>query len=355
MIEFVNKKILASSAISPSVSIIVPIYKSELFLKECINSILNQTYSNWELILIDDGSPDKSGSICDDFSSKDSRIKTIHQKNQGVSVARNVGLSQATGKYICFVDSDDRIEVDYLSSFFIKGEEADLYLQGYKIIGANGNVLHQISFRNIDKSNESDFISVYTFSERSHIFNSPCFRLFKRKIIIENNLTFDTNISFGEDHIFSLNFLQYAQSISFSSHMGYLYIRRGQESLTSTNISHKTFYYYAECSFNLRERSCNKLNIEDNSFLIFIEAERNLYIVRAILALLDKKMTSESEKKEYLNLYLNKLSPAISIRYIPGIYKVPFAICKYGSMSFIPGFLKLYSRINKFRLILKNI
>ena len=94
------------------VSIIVPVYKVENVLHYCIDSILNQTYNNFELILIDDGSPDSSGKICNEYAKRDLRIKVFHKENEGVSVARNTGIELAKGKYICFVDSDDYIQRD---------------------------------------------------------------------------------------------------------------------------------------------------------------------------------------------------------------------------------------------------
>lgn len=98
----------------PKVSVIVPVYNVEKFLNRCVESVLNQTYENFELILIDDGSPDKCGEMCDKFVEKDNRVKCVHQKNGGVSRARNAGLDIAKGEYICFVDSDDWIEPNLL-------------------------------------------------------------------------------------------------------------------------------------------------------------------------------------------------------------------------------------------------
>ena len=95
---------------SDLISIIVPVYKVEKYIDECIKSIINQTYTNLEIILIDDGSPDNCGKICDEYAKNDKRIKVIHQKNMGQSVARNVGLEYAKGDYIGFVDSDDYIK-----------------------------------------------------------------------------------------------------------------------------------------------------------------------------------------------------------------------------------------------------
>ena len=96
------------------ISVVIPIYNVQEFLPKCIDSVINQTYDNLEIILVDDGSPDDSGYICDKYKAKDSRIKVIHKKNGGLSDARNVGIENSNGKYICFVDSDDIIHKDFI-------------------------------------------------------------------------------------------------------------------------------------------------------------------------------------------------------------------------------------------------
>ena len=98
----------------PKVSVIVPVYKVESYLRKCVDSILGQSFSDFEVILVDDGSPDNCGAICDDYATRDQRVKVIHKINGGLSDARNVGLDAAIGQYICFVDSDDWIEQDLL-------------------------------------------------------------------------------------------------------------------------------------------------------------------------------------------------------------------------------------------------
>ena len=100
---------------NPLISVIIPVYNVENFLHDCLNSILKQTYTNLEIILVDDGSTDKSGEICDEFAKNDSRIKVLHQKNSGQAVARNNALNIASGEYIAFADSDDLIIDDYIS------------------------------------------------------------------------------------------------------------------------------------------------------------------------------------------------------------------------------------------------
>jgi Glycosyltransferases involved in cell wall biogenesis len=119
----------------PTLSIIIPVYKVELYLHECISSILNQAFTDFELILIDDGSPDNSGKICDEYALNDKRIIVIHQKNNGVSSARNEGLDRATGSYITFVDSDDTIEKDtyfYNMEILLKDKSIDVLEYPYQ-------------------------------------------------------------------------------------------------------------------------------------------------------------------------------------------------------------------------------
>ena len=107
------------------ISVIVPVYKVEAVLKKCLDSIITQTYENLEIILVDDGSPDSSGEICDEYSKRDSRVKAIHKKNAGVAAARNSGLKVATGEYCIFVDSDDYIEPIMYQSMIQIAEEYD--------------------------------------------------------------------------------------------------------------------------------------------------------------------------------------------------------------------------------------
>ena len=98
----------------PEISVIVPVYKAEAYLHACIDSILSQTFSDFELILVDDGSPDNCGAICDDYAARDSRVRVIHQKNQGQAAARNHALAAAKGDWVCFVDSDDAVHPQML-------------------------------------------------------------------------------------------------------------------------------------------------------------------------------------------------------------------------------------------------
>ena len=123
------------------ISIIIPVYKVESYLCECLDSVIYQTYNNLEIILIDDGSPDNCGAICDEYAKKDSRIIVIHKENAGVSAARNDGLEMMTGDWFTFVDSDDWIEPDYCEKFiqFASAHQADMIFSGGIILENGGD------------------------------------------------------------------------------------------------------------------------------------------------------------------------------------------------------------------------
>jgi glycosyltransferase involved in cell wall biosynthesis len=136
----------------PLISVVVPVYKVEKYIHECINSVLGQTYKNFELILVDDGSPDTCGEICDDYSRKDTRVRVIHKKNGGLSDARNAGIDIAKGEYITFIDSDDYVHQDYLKVMLRLAEE------------------HHASIVQVDFTNQADNLGQGA-SERISLFN----------------------------------------------------------------------------------------------------------------------------------------------------------------------------------------
>lgn len=174
------------------ISIIVPVYNTEDYLEECIESILKQSYENIELILINDGSTDSSGKICDDYSEKDFRIKVKHKINGGQSSARNVGLDLATGSYIGFVDSDDWINIDMYSKLLTKSIETNA-----EIVACNISMMTRKrtfkNYSNIDKDYEFNKISAMKEIFRNeHLTFSPCNKLYKKCLF--NKLRFDENI-----------------------------------------------------------------------------------------------------------------------------------------------------------------
>ena len=158
----------------PKISIVVPVYKAESFLHVCVNSILAQTYTDFELILVDDGSPDDSGVLCDEFASSDDRIRVLHKKNGGVSSARNLGMSVASGEWLCFIDSDDFVDQTYLEDF-LKLPKSDLLIQGYVTEKNNTRIaLHQL------QSQYKSLTDIILDAEHKQVLNSPCVKLFSK-------------------------------------------------------------------------------------------------------------------------------------------------------------------------------
>ncbi|MDE6807819.1 MAG: glycosyltransferase family 2 protein, partial [Prevotella sp.] len=194
----------------PKVSVIVPVYKAEKYLDRCVESILAQTYSEWELLLVDDGSPDKSGELCDIWSKKDSRIKVFHKENGGVSSARNLGIELAKGEWITFVDSDDWVDEKYLESFFHNNYsyEKIIYIQGiHYYIPRRDKTLTM--FQYVDTSfNIIDNLELFL---KYNLLKDGCpvAKLFNRNLIIKNDLYFKENISLNEDHLFVLTYYRF--------------------------------------------------------------------------------------------------------------------------------------------------
>ena len=128
----------------PKISIIVPVYKAEKYLRRCLDSIIAQTFTDWECILIDDGSPDNSGKICDEYAASDKRFRVIHQENQGVSAARQKGLDNCIGEYVIHTDPDDWVEKDFLNKMFERAQltDADMVMCDFNRIYKDKTILY---------------------------------------------------------------------------------------------------------------------------------------------------------------------------------------------------------------------
>ena len=206
---------------NPLISIIVPVYNAESTISRCVNSILKQTFSNWELLLIDDGSTDRSYEICDEYATKDKRIEAFHKKNGGVSSARNVGLDKAKGEWITFCDSDDEILNNTFALYdrIIKEHnEIDLISCGYIIYYKSG------SFKNISckkyiisKDKKANLLNCEENSYYGFLWDK-CFRA-----SIAKKYRFDETISYCEDHLYTYQYLLQCQYTYFSPDVVYKY------------------------------------------------------------------------------------------------------------------------------------
>lgn len=232
---------------SDLISVIVPVYNAEKYLRKCIESIINQTYSNLEIILINDGSEDDSKNICDEFASKDNRIVLIHKNNEGVGRARNDGLNKATGKYIAFVDCDDYIEKDTIETLYntLIKESVDCVKGNYDII-TNGNMIQNNELkldRKYDKNEIKDFVNIL-LSEKVKSF---LWLLLIKKECIKDN--FNEELFLYEDVNFYISFLGNINNIYVFSKVIYHYV------ITENSLSRDTSKMYSKIE-NLKLANC---------------------------------------------------------------------------------------------------
>ncbi len=220
------------------ISVIIPVYNTETYLPACVESLLSQTYADFELLLIDDGSQDKSPDICDNYTRKDKRVKVIHKRNEGVSAARNTGIEASGGEYITFIDSDDWVAPDYLQSLSEKlsAKTPDLVTSG--LIWWEDSTRQQRDVLApcllIDLHTEEGLRDIVMQS----LITSPVGKLYRRKMIVENKLRFDTSLSFAEDRDFNVGVISVAKTVVTTDYTGYYYRRNLSDSLSALKPTH---------------------------------------------------------------------------------------------------------------------
>lgn len=269
------------------ISVIVPIYNVEKQLKRCINSIINQTYKNIQILLIDDGSKDSSGKICDNFSKYDTRIIVLHQDNTGVSAARNKGIELAEGRYICFIDSDDYIEKNYIEELhqLMKDEKIDLGIcdLNYKYTNKE-DCWSTVGKKTINLKNVSE--EIFLELNEKYLLYGPYNKIFKSSIIKKQKIRFIKEMSYGEDLIFNLSYLQYVKIIKTTNQTRYNYIADIDNSLANKyradrfktgKIIFEELYKFFEINGMLSEKSKKYLygRIFDDAYNNICECVKN--------------------------------------------------------------------------------
>lgn len=225
---------------TPLVTIIVPVYNAQEYLHRCIGSLLEQSFVDFELLLINDGSKDNSGVICDEYAAKDERIRVFHKENGGVSSARNLGLDNAKGIWISYVDSDDWVAKDYLKN-----------LVGHAKIGIDLVISFPTYIYTDGSSSKPNYLSKLVdehnfekiFVEHSmHQNTSPWSKLFRREIIESANIRFCEDMHIGEDLLFLYTYMLSTAKIYISSDTDYFYSYDLETSLTKRVNSYKSEY-----------------------------------------------------------------------------------------------------------------
>lgn len=216
-------------------SFIIPVYNVEKYLNECLDSVISQCNEQCEIIIVDDGSTDNSGAICDDYKDKYENITVMHQKNSGSSIARNAGLKAAKGDYIAFIDSDDRISPDSIKNIFSAvNNNADVYFMEGKKLFPNGS--SQSLGDEIDSAlvrGQSKERVFEHLASRPKYPGSACTKLFKRSFLADNNLCFSIDRVYGEDLSFCLNCFLSADSFDALKFSYYEYRQNRDGSVTN--------------------------------------------------------------------------------------------------------------------------
>ena len=220
------------------VSVVLPIYNVEKYLKKSVQSVQNQTYRNLEIILVDDGSKDSSGRICDELSKEDSRIQVVHKNNGGLASARNSGYEVATGEYVMYIDSDDCVKEDTVKKCVdaIERDKSDVVIFGYEKVSEDGNILEVCSWDN----------KIYSHNEMTeHLYRAICEmsfgyawnKLYRKSILDKSGVLGDAKVIDREDLIYNMELVKYWNKITYIDYVGYEYLQRSTSLLHNSNLA----------------------------------------------------------------------------------------------------------------------
>lgn len=278
------------------ISVIVPVYNVEKYLHKCVDSIINQTYKDLEIILVDDGSPDNCPKICDEYAQKDNRIKVIHKENGGLSSARNVGMKMAKGDYIAFVDSDDYIEEHMYEKLLdaLKGSNADFCMCGDRTVNENGEEIIRNNF-----SAKTYFIDEIIENFVLPLKTAAWNKLYKREYIGEN--IFPEGRIHGEDLVFQLSLLTGKTTMCVIPDVCYNYVKHSN-SITTSGFSARSFDE-VWCKDKAYSILVEKFNKYKNKAIIW-RINARLNVIRK-LVINEKTGIYKNEIKEY-NHYIEE-------------------------------------------------
>lgn len=220
------------------ISVIIPVYNVEKYLRSCLDSIIHQHFTNFEVILVDDGSTDKSNEICSEYASKDSRFVVYHKENEGVSVARNYGMEKAKGEWVYFVDADDELFPDCLEHLYsLTDENTDLVMAGYVTVCQDGST-EVITEEKVKRITKDDSIMLMYEPQYFDYLGYIWIKLFRLSLIHRYQIHMNTQIFFNEDRLFTIEYLcKMAKGTVFSTKQVYKYYIRPNSAMASLNRS----------------------------------------------------------------------------------------------------------------------
>ena len=255
------------------VSIIVPVYNTATYLAGCVDSILNQTYSDFELLLVDDGSTDGSGVLCDSYQAKDSRVRVFHQQNGGVSAARNHGVREAKGDWICYVDSDDEVKPDYLK-VMVEAICSDhcLVMGNLSDDRMSGNLKENITLHGQDMVR-------YLLDSSALFLSGPVAKLFNRQLLMDHAICFPEGIHYGEDMVYLFRYLNVIEDAAIRKEINYI-VRMRNDSLTTGYYPYESEHACFEMCLQEMTRFVSRLDVpqEEQSRLVWSNKVADAFI-----------------------------------------------------------------------------
>lgn len=322
------------------ISVIIPVYNVEKYLCECIDSVLGQTYQDYEVILVDDGSTDSSGTICDKYAETNSRIKVIHRKNGGLSEARNTGFDAANGEYIYFLDSDDYIRADALERMYeaSKKTNADIYFFEAEVFyddkeNVDNSVLYE---RKSDYGTISSGKAAKKMMLENEFYTVVYLHLYRRQFLIENKIRFYPGI-LHEDNLFSP--LAFVRAKSVTHIHDKLYYRRMRSgSIMTTKFDHRNFHGYCVSLISLlKEIDKYSYNTDKRDFL-------ELFILHRVRMILGIYVTLSKEERVTMENDFKKLRNALRVNSYLGDKKIKI---KFESIEIYIIYIGIKKRLKK--------
>lgn len=330
------------------VSVIVPIYNSEKCLERCIKSIINQTYKDLEILLVDDCSTDGSIKICESFAKQDNRIIIINNKsNLGVSGARNAGLDFANGEFIQFVDSDDFIEPNMTEILVdkINANNADMVFCGIKNLNRN---MPDIKLTTLGRYHIKDFIKGNLEVICDIIIGSPCNKIYKAEIIKKNNIKFNTDIDYAEDFAFNCSYFRFTEHVYVIDDCLYNYTISNNNSLSIK--FRKDCFADLDNIFDETVSLLKYFNIMDYQIINQKFANRYLALVNHLFRK-DSTLT-QAETRNIINKVFKEKASIIQASKLSGYYPIVWYLIKNKHFTLLKAFLKLKDYVRKMLILI---
>lgn len=330
------------------VSIIIPVYNTANYLHRCFDSILNQSYENIEIILVDDGSTDDSLKICSEYESRDHRIHIYHIENSGVSAARNYGISKASGDYLIFVDSDDWLELDAVETmlFNIQEKNADIGITSF--LFEYENETKRIEISDTPSTTIELFSDINDIENTNFLISSPCNKIYKTETIKDNCLEFRTELKFGEDFTFNTQYLLSVNTVAVKNTPLYHYdcSREG----SGVKRLYEDFDVYIITMQQELKKLLSSLSVQNpDGVLHALIDPRWEYAINVCLS----TPISNKEKASVLTRWLSKLSPNDIERYSQGKHTLAF-FCRHIQKRSLIEEKYMESLIKKYKKVVQN-